>query len=81
MKDKPFILVVDSNHKNLELLTFLGRKGNQVLAVASIKEFEPALMHSKEINLALVDIAGERSPDLGEVRSLADRKYSFFCAT
>ncbi|HEY9782622.1 MAG TPA: hypothetical protein V6D09_21075 [Leptolyngbyaceae cyanobacterium] len=50
MKDKPLILAVDRNYKNLELLTFLGRKGDQVLAVISTEEFEPALMHSKEIN-------------------------------
>ena len=38
-----------------------------------MEEFEQALMRSKEINLALVDIAGERSPDLGEVRSRSVR--------
>jgi Na+-transporting NADH:ubiquinone oxidoreductase subunit NqrE len=65
VKDKLLILAVDRNYKNLELLTFLGRKGDQVLEVISMEKFEPALMHSKEINLALVDIAGERSPDLG----------------
>lgn len=59
MKDKPLILVVDRNHKNLELLTqLLGNEGYQVLAVSSIEEFEQALMRSEEINLALVDIAG-----------------------
>lgn len=72
MKDKLLILAVDRNYKNLELLTFLGRKGDQVLEVISMEKFEPALMHSKEINLALVDIAGERSPDRGEVRSPAN---------
>ncbi|HCF26285.1 MAG TPA: response regulator [Cyanobacteria bacterium UBA11049] len=59
MKDNPLILVVDRNHKNLELLTqFLGREGYQVLTGSSMEEFEQALMHSKEVNLALVDIAG-----------------------
>ncbi len=72
MKDKPLIVAVDRNHKNLELLTFLGREGYQVLAVSSIEEFEQALMHSKEINLALVDIAGERSPHLAGLCSPAD---------
>ncbi len=72
MKDNPLILSVDRNHKNLELLTFLGREGYQVLAVSSIEEFEQALMHSKEINLALVDIAGERSPHLAGLCSPAD---------
>ena len=56
MKDNPLILAVDRNHKNLELLTFLGREGDQVLAASNI-EVEQALMHSKEIDLALVDIA------------------------
>jgi CheY-like chemotaxis protein len=72
VKDNPLILSVDRNHKNLELLTFLGREGYQVLAVSSIEEFEQALMHSKEINLALVDIAGERSPHLAGLCSPAD---------
>lgn len=59
MKDNPLILAVDRNHKNLELLTqFLGREGYQVVAVSSIEEFEQALINSKEIDLALVDIAG-----------------------
>ena len=59
MKDNSLILAVDRNHKNLELLTqFLGKEGYQVLAVSSMEEFEQALMRSKEINLALVDIAG-----------------------
>lgn len=59
MKDNPLILAVDRNHKNVELLTqFLGREGYQVLAVSSIEEFEQALINSKEIDLALVDIAG-----------------------
>lgn len=59
MKDNPLILAVDRNHKNLELLTqFLGKEGYQVLAVSSIEEFEQALINSKEIDLALVDIAG-----------------------
>ena len=59
MKDNPLILAVDRNYKNLELLTqFLGKEGYQVLGVSSIEEFEQALIHSKEIDLALVDLAG-----------------------
>lgn len=58
-KDNPLILALDYNPKNLELLSqFLGREGYQVLTASSIEEFEQALMHSKEIDLALVDIAG-----------------------
>lgn len=58
MKDNPLILAVDRNHKNLELLTqFLSREGYQVLPVSSIEEFEQALIDSKEIDLAMVDIA------------------------
>jgi DNA-binding response OmpR family regulator len=70
VKDNPLLLAVDRNHKNLELLAqFLGREGYQVLAVSSIEEFEQALMHSKEINLALVDIAGFDS----QIWELCDR--------
>ncbi len=59
MNDNPLILALDHNQRNLELLTqFLGREGYQVLAVSSIEEIEQALMHSQEIDLALVDIAG-----------------------
>lgn len=73
MKDNPLLLVVDHNKRNLELLAqVLGREGYQVLTANSIEEFEQALNKSKEINLALVDIAAERSPHLAGLRSLAD---------
>ena len=78
MKDKPLILVVDRNHKNLELLTFLGREGDRVLAGSSMEKFEPALMHSEEINLALVDIAGFHRQILEKCDRLRTENIPFF---
>lgn len=59
MKDSPLILAVDCNKRNLELLAqFLGNEGYQIFKVSSLEAFEQALAQSKEIDLALVDIAG-----------------------
>lgn len=59
MKDSPLILAVDCNERNLELLAqFLGKEEYQILKAVSLEAFEQALAQSKEIDLALVDIAG-----------------------
>ena len=59
MTGQSFILAVDHNRRNLELLSqFLGQAGYQVLTAASLEEFEQALAKGEEIGLALVDIAG-----------------------
>lgn len=59
MKDSLLILAVDRNERNLELLAqFLGKEGYQVFKASSFEAFEQALAQSKEVDLALVDIAG-----------------------
>lgn len=59
MPDNPLILAVDRNERNLELLAqYLGKEGYEIFKAASFEAFEQALAHSKEIELALVDIAG-----------------------
>lgn len=58
-KGQRLLLAVDRNHQNLELLAkFLSREGYQILKADSLESFDQALIESKEIDLALVDIAG-----------------------
>lgn len=59
MEDKPSILAVDKNRRNLELLAqFLGKEGFQVESASSIEEFAQTLTRAEAIELALVDISG-----------------------
>jgi DNA-binding response OmpR family regulator len=59
MNDKSIILVVDSNHSNLELLSQqLGQAGYQTLAVASLEEFDQAIQGKEKMALSLIDISG-----------------------
>ncbi|MCL1470487.1 response regulator [Argonema antarcticum] len=59
MKDKPFILAVDHNRRNLELLgQFLNKEGYQTISAGSQEEFQQALSGETEIGLVLVDISG-----------------------
>lgn len=59
MKRNSVILTVDRNHSNLELLDqCLSQEGYQILKATNLEMFDQALLRSKEIDLALVDIAG-----------------------
>ncbi len=59
MSDKSTILIVDSNHSNLELLVQqLGREGYQTLAAASLDELDQAIQGEEKIALSLIDISG-----------------------
>lgn len=59
MKQKPLILTVDRNRRNVELLTqFLGKEGYQSLGATSLEELEQVLVDSVNIKLVVVDIAG-----------------------
>ncbi|MDH7486388.1 MAG: response regulator [Anaerolineae bacterium] len=59
MADKPLILAVDHNRRNLELMSqFLGQEGYEIIAAASLEEFDQVLGKQADIKLALVDIAG-----------------------
>lgn len=54
-----YILAVDHNSRNLELLyQFLNQAGYQILPAVSLEEFDQAIANEKEIMMALVDIAG-----------------------
>jgi DNA-binding response OmpR family regulator len=59
MSDKSTILIVDSNHSNLELLSQqLGREGYQTLTAASIEELDKAIQGKEKIALSLIDVSG-----------------------
>lgn len=59
MADKPLILAVDHNRRNLELLSqFLGQEGYETIIAASLEEFDQALSEPQGVKLTLVDIAG-----------------------
>jgi DNA-binding response OmpR family regulator len=56
---QPFILAVDHNRRNLELLGhFLSQSGYGVTPACNAKEFDRALDSEVPISLALVDLAG-----------------------
>lgn len=56
---KPAILAVNSNRRNLELLKqFLEQNGYRVVGAASLDEMAQALQSKTEFALALVDIVG-----------------------
>src|SRR2546430_1284352 len=59
MPGQSFILTVDHNPRNLELLSqFLGQAGYQTILATGMEEFDQAMASGEEIELALVDIAG-----------------------
>lgn len=60
MEQKPLILTVDRNRRNLELLAqFLRKEGYQSMGANNLEEFAQALTSfSAEIKLVLVDITG-----------------------
>lgn len=79
MKENPLILAVDRNQRNLELLAqFLGKEGYQVLRANSLEVFEQALTNSREITLAMVDIAGFDRRIWDNCQRLRDEKIPFF---
>jgi DNA-binding response OmpR family regulator len=74
MTDKSFILAVDHNPRNLELLSqFLGKAGYQTILAASMEEFDQATAREEAIGLALVDIAGFDSRIWNCCEKLRDR--------
>lgn len=59
MADECFILAVDRNRRNLELLAqFLNKEGYSTLSATSVEEFNQALEKAETIGLVLVDISG-----------------------
>ncbi|MEW6493245.1 MAG: response regulator [Cyanobacteriota bacterium] len=79
MKEKPLILAVDRNQRNLELLAqFLGKEGYQVLKATSIEGFEQALTNLQDIDLAMVDISGFDRHIWDCCQCLREEKIPFF---
>lgn len=59
MNNRPLLLAVDCNQRNLGLLSqFLSREGYQTCTVSTLGHFNQVLDQSDEIALALVDISG-----------------------
>jgi DNA-binding response OmpR family regulator len=59
MNNRPLLLAVDRNQRNLGLLSqFLSREGYQTCTVSTLEQFNQVLDQSDEIALALVDISG-----------------------
>jgi DNA-binding response OmpR family regulator len=59
MSEKPLILTVDSNRRNLELLNqFLTKEGYQSIGVSNLEELDCTLSELSQIKLVLLDIAG-----------------------
>jgi CheY-like chemotaxis protein len=55
---RPLILAVDSNRRDLELLTqALEREGYQTRSATSLEELDQAIKEAKKISLALIDLA------------------------
>ncbi len=79
MSEKPLILTVDSNSRNLELLNqFLTKQGYQTIGVSSLEELDRQLSELSEIKLVILDIAGARSHYLGTLRTTAKSTNSLF---
>ena len=56
---KPVILVIDSNHSDLELISqHLRQEGYDTLGVASLAELDEVIVGKKKIVLALIDLSG-----------------------
>ncbi len=56
---KPVILVIDSNHSDLELISqHLGQEGYDTLAATSLAELDEVIAGKKKIALALIDMSG-----------------------
>lgn len=56
---KAVILVIDSNHSDLELISqHLEQEGYDTLAVASLAELDEVIVGKKKISLALIDLSG-----------------------
>ncbi len=59
MPDRPVVLALDRNRRNLELLTeFLNREGIDVRATMSIEELDQAIEEADTVSVALLDLAG-----------------------
>lgn len=59
MGEKSIILAVDSNRRNLELLTqYLGQEGYETRSASSLMELDQAIKRADKMSLALIDLSG-----------------------
>ncbi len=59
MEKKPYILAVDTNRRNLELLAqVVNKEGFQTIPVNSLEALDQAITEPEGLRLALVDISG-----------------------
>ena len=59
MTEKSVILIVDSNHADLELMgQQLGQEGYDTVSAASLEELDQAIQGKLPINISLIDLAG-----------------------
>jgi len=59
MSQRPLILVLDHNQRNLTLLKqFLDEQAFDILAISTLEDFESVLDHVHHFALALIDISG-----------------------
>lgn len=78
MSEKPLILAVDRNHRNLELLSqFLNKEGYQTLAASSLEELMLVLNENTSIGLVLLDISGFDRTIWNYCEQLRDRQIPF----
>ena len=75
MTEKSVILIVDSNHANLELMgQQLGQEGYDTVSAASLEELDQAIQGKLPINISLIDLAGfdqliwERCDELRKIK-------------
>ncbi len=73
-----FILAVDSNRNNLELLIQpLQNEGFEIFTATDLEEFEQALTKTIRIQLVLLDISGFNRQVWHSCQQLRDRKIPF----
>jgi len=59
MSDKATILIVDSNHSNMELLSEqLKQSDYRTITAASLEEFDQIIKGEEKVALAMIDISG-----------------------
>ncbi|GAB4525284.1 MAG: hypothetical protein Tsb0014_04520 [Pleurocapsa sp.] len=78
MSEKPLILTVDTNRRNLELLNkFLGKEGYRTVSATSLEELDRILNRSLELQLVLLDISGFNSHIWQHCEQIKERHIPF----
>lgn len=78
MNQKPLILTVDINRRNLELLNkFLAKENYQTISASSLEELDRILNQSSKIQLVLLDISGFNSSIWERCERIKNRQIPF----